>query len=88
MLYELFTSLTTSCPAYVRHMHYLYEAIAMRGRYRRNRKAWQPHLDNSRAYLLAAAELCKSKSSIAVYGAGLLLDSFIRSAIAVFNSAP
>ncbi|HTG01524.1 MAG TPA: class I SAM-dependent methyltransferase [Nitrospirota bacterium] len=78
MLYELFTSLTTSCPAYVRHMHYLYEAIAMRGRYHRNRKAWQPHLDNSRAFLLAAAERCKNKSSVAVYGAGLLLDVPLR----------
>jgi len=74
MLYEFYTSLTTSCPAYVRHMDYLYEVIAMRGRALRNREAWQPHLDNTRAFVLAAAEKCEKRTIVVIFGAGLLLD--------------
>ncbi|MBK8164772.1 MAG: class I SAM-dependent methyltransferase [bacterium] len=74
MLHEIFTYLTTPCPAYVRRMRYLYEIIAMRARYQRNRAAWQPHLENTRAFILAAAEQCEARDSVAVYGAGLLLD--------------
>ncbi len=74
MLHEIFTYLTTPCPAYVRRMRYLYESIALRGRHRRNRTAWRPHLENTRAFVLAAADRCGSTGSVAVYGAGLLLD--------------
>jgi len=74
MLYELFTSLTTSCPQYVRHMDYLHEAIAMRARYHRNQQAWQSHLDESRQVILAAAEKCHDRRKAVVLGAGLLLD--------------
>ncbi len=74
MLHELFTFLTTPCPAYARRLRYLHEAIATRARYHRHRRAWQPHLDRTRALLLAAAERCESRESVAVYGAGLLHD--------------
>jgi len=74
MLFELFTYLTTRCPQYVRHMDYLYEAIAMRGRYKRNRAAWQLHLENSRRFILSSAEKCSSRQKVVVLGAGLLLD--------------
>lgn len=85
MLYELFTSLTTSCPACVRDMNYLYEAMAMRGRHQRNREAWQPHLDNTRAFVLSAAERCANRSAVAVYGAGLLLDAPLEELAAMFQ---
>ncbi len=74
MLSELFTYLTTSCPPFVRHMDYLYEAIAMRGRYQRNRLAWQPHLEQSQKFILASAEKCRNRNTVVVLGAGLLLD--------------
>jgi hypothetical protein len=74
MLSELFTYLTTRCPQYVRHMDYLYEAIAMRGRYKRNRAAWQPHLENSRRFILSAVDKSKDRNKVVVLGAGLLLD--------------
>lgn len=74
MLHEIFTYLTTPCPAYVRRLRYLYEIIAMRARHQRNRAAWRPHLANTRAFVLAAAERCGNRDSVAVYGAGLLLD--------------
>jgi len=74
MFYELLAHLTTPCPQYVRHMDYLSEAIAMRGRYRRNRTAWQPHLDRTRQVVLSAAERTRNRGKVVVLGAGLLLD--------------
>ena len=74
MLYELFLHLTTPCSTHVRRMGYLDEAIAMRRRFRRNRTAWQPHLDNSRRFVLSAAEQCRNKSKVVILGSGLLLD--------------
>lgn len=74
MLHELLTHLTTPCPPHVRRLRYLYETIGLRARHRRHRRAWQPHLENSRAFVLAAADRCEHHGSVAVYGAGLLLD--------------
>ena len=74
MLHEILTYVTTPCPAYVRRMRYLFDIIALRGRYQRNRAAWRPHLENTRAFLLAAADRCERRDAVAVYGAGLLLD--------------
>ena len=74
MFYELFASITTSCPPYVRHMDYLHEAIALRGRYLRNKVSWEPHLERSRRSVLSAAGKCESREKVVVLGAGLLLD--------------
>jgi len=74
MLYELFAYLTTPCPQYVRHMDYLYEIIAMKSRYRRNRAAWQSHLDNTCRFVLSAAERCHHRNKAVLLGSGLLLD--------------
>jgi hypothetical protein len=74
MLDDLLTSLITPCSPYVRRMGYLDEAIAMRGRHRRHRVSWQPHLDNTRRFVLSAAERCRNRSRVAVLGSGLLLD--------------
>ncbi len=74
MLQELFLSLRTPCSPYVRHMGYLAETIAMQKRYQRNRAAWQPHLDLTRAFLLTCAERCEDRGSVVILGSGLLLD--------------
>ncbi|HEX9137184.1 MAG TPA: hypothetical protein VF905_09615 [Nitrospirota bacterium] len=74
MLSGLYTYLTTTCPQYVRHMAYLDEAIAMRGRYRRNGEAWRPHLEKTRRFILSVAEKCRNRNKAVVLGAGLLLD--------------
>jgi hypothetical protein len=55
-------------------MGYLDEAIAMRGRYRRNRASWQPHLENTRSFVLSAADRCRNRSTVVILGSGLLLD--------------
>ncbi|HWR73851.1 MAG TPA: hypothetical protein VN604_11835 [Nitrospirota bacterium] len=74
MLFDLFTSLTTPCPPYIRALGYLDEAVAMRRRYRRNQEAWQSHLDNTRRFVLSTAEKCRDRSKAVILGSGLLLD--------------
>ena len=74
MLHELFTYLTTPCEPSVRRMGYLYEAIALRGRYRRCRTDWNGHLDRSRHAILETAALCRSYGAAVILGSGLLLD--------------
>ncbi len=85
MLYELYTYLTTPCPEYVRHMDYLYEAIAMRGRHDRNRAAWQPHLEQTRKTILAAAEKSRIRNKVVILGSGPLLDVPLDELAAVFR---
>lgn len=74
MLLDLFTYLTTPCSPYIRRMGYLNEAIAMRDRYRRRRAAWQPHLDNTRQFVLSSADKCRNRNKLVIPGSGLLLD--------------
>jgi hypothetical protein len=74
MLRDLFTHLTTTCSPYVRRLGYLEETIAMRGRYRRNRTAWQPHLDKTCKFVLTVAEKVRDRNKVVVLGSGLLLD--------------
>jgi hypothetical protein len=85
MFYELYTYLTTPCPQYVRHMDYLSEAIAMRGRHRRNRIAWQPHLEQTRQAILSAAGKSRNRGKIVVLGSGLLLDVPLEELSAAFH---
>jgi hypothetical protein len=74
VLYDLVTSLTTPCSPYIRRMGYLSEAIEMRGRSRRHQAAWQPHLDNTRRFILSSAEKCRNRDKVVILGSGLLLD--------------
>ncbi|MBS1242576.1 MAG: hypothetical protein H6R44_331 [Nitrospirae bacterium] len=74
MLLDLFTYLTTPCSSFIRRMGYLNEAIEMRGRSRHNMVAWQPHLDNTRRFILSAAEKCRNRNKAVILGSGLLLD--------------
>lgn len=74
MFHDLFTNLTTSCSPYVRHLGYLDETIAMRGRYHRYKTAWQPHLDNTRRFIMAVANKVRNREKVVILGSGLLLD--------------
>ncbi len=74
MLPDLFTSLAVRCSPYVRYMGYLDEAIAMRRRHRKRSRAWQPHLDKSRRFVLSTAEKCTTRNKAVVLGSGILLD--------------
>jgi len=74
MLTELFAYLTTPCPRSVRRMGYLYEAVALRGRYRRCQAHWKDHLERSRRAVLEAAGTCRDHGAAVILGSGLLLD--------------
>lgn len=74
MLLDLFTSLATSCSPHLRALGYLNEARDMRRRVRRNHAAWRPHLNNTRRFVLSAAERCRNRDKVVVLGSGLLLD--------------
>ncbi|HMK60032.1 MAG TPA: hypothetical protein VK452_02665 [Dissulfurispiraceae bacterium] len=74
MISELLTYLMTPCPNYVRSMGYLYQAIALRGRYRRRRESWQRHLENTQQFIGRTAEKCRNRRRVVVIGSGILLD--------------
>ena len=86
MLLDLFTSLTTRCSPHIRGLGYLDETLAMRKRYRARRRAWQPHLDCSKQFVLAAAEKCKSRNRIVILGSGLLLDVPLAELASIFRT--
>jgi hypothetical protein len=85
MFSEFITSVTTRCPQYVRRMEYLYQAIALRGRYRRRRAGWQPHLDKTKEFILGAARKCQKRDKVVVLGSGLLLDVPIEALADIFH---
>lgn len=74
MIRELITYLSARCRPHVRSMGYLYEAIAMRERYGRHQPEWQHHIDNTKAFLLSAAERTSNKDKMIILGSGLLAD--------------
>lgn len=74
MLKELLTYFTNPCPKHIRHMGYLYEAIAMRERYRRNKASWLKHLENSKNFILTTSEKIQNRHKIIIIGSGLLFD--------------
>ncbi len=74
MLYEFYTYLTTNSPRYVRHLDYLHEIIAMRGRHKHQQTSWMPHLQNTRRFVLTTANRCQNRNKVVILGSGLLLD--------------
>jgi hypothetical protein len=74
MFAEIFEWLTTPCPRKARKLGYLREAIAIRARYKRHRKRWQPHLEASKAVIRAAMEFPGDKRPAVVLGSGALYD--------------
>lgn len=85
MFKEIITYMATPCQSHIRRMGYLYETIAMRERYKRNRSSWQPHLDKSRKAVLSAAKRIKNRNKIMVMGSGLLLDVPIDELSSIFK---
>ena len=66
-------------------MDYIHEIIAMKSRYRRNRAAWEPHLENTRRFVLSSAQKCRSRNRAVVLGAGLLLDVPLKELSSMFR---
>ncbi|KAA0681313.1 hypothetical protein [Roseomonas genomospecies 6] len=74
MLREAFEYLTTPCPPLARRYGYLAEALALGARYRRQRRAWAPHVDACRRFVQEAAEQVPRGGRALVAGSGLLIE--------------
>ncbi|MEZ0329748.1 MAG: hypothetical protein ABWK15_09400 [Dissulfuribacterales bacterium] len=74
MLREFLTHLLTPAPPHIKEMGYLHELIAISERHKRCRRAWQPHLDFSKDFILQAVNLCADRNKAVILGSGLLLD--------------
>jgi hypothetical protein len=85
MLSDLITSLTTPVSPALRGLGYLDEALDMRRRAKRNRQAWQPHLDRTRRFVLSSAEQCRDRGRAVILGSGLLLDVPLAELSALFG---
>ena len=66
--------LMTPVPRHLRTMGYVRELKALGARRSRCRAAWQSHLENTRALILEASELCEQKEKVLILGSGLLFD--------------
>ncbi len=86
MLYEWIEYLTTKSELHLKKMGYLHEFIALKYKYKRNRKAWKPHLNNTKKQIL---KLCESlngpKNSIILIGSGPLQDIPLRQLAKTFK---
>lgn len=85
MLAEWLSYLTTPCPKHLREMGYLREIIGTRSRYGRCRKAWEPHLQETKRAVLNAAAKTISKKKAVVLGSGLLYDVPLAELAAIFD---
>lgn len=74
MLAELFNYLRNPGSLFARELGYSKELIAIDARYKRNRKAWEPHLANSRKAMIDAVESCAIHNAVMILGGGLLFD--------------
>ena len=74
MIIEALEYALTPCPAWARRLGFLTEAVSLRARYRRCHKAWAAHVAECRRLALDAADLCAHHRSVAILGAGLLIE--------------
>jgi hypothetical protein len=66
-------------------MGYLYQSIALRGRYKRRKNSWQPHLDSTKVYISEVIRSCRKRGKVIVLGSGLLLDLPVAELSAAFD---
>ena len=74
MLREAFEYLITPCSPLARRFGYLAEAVALGARYRRQHRAWAPHVAACRRFVTQAAERAPSGGRALVAGSGLLIE--------------
>jgi len=74
LLVDLFEYATTPCSWRARSMGFLRSSLEVQSRYRRCRRAWEPHLARTRQAILDAAALAPGRRTAVIMGAGLLHD--------------
>ncbi len=85
MILELLEYLLTPCPPAARSMGFPASTIQVRTRYRRCKRVWAPHLQNTRNIILEAASRCPNRRKVAVLGSGLLYDIPLRELSLAFH---
>lgn len=86
MLAEVFEYLLTPCSLAARRLGYMTQAVGIRSRHRRVRRAWREHLERTRAFILEAASGADPSGPALVLGSGALLDIPLRELCARFPS--
>ncbi len=74
MIWEWWQHRTTPCPQWAREMGYLDGSIGLATRHRRCRKAWSPHLERCRSFMVESAIKCPHKKRAGILGSGWLYD--------------
>lgn len=74
MLREALEFLTTPCPPAARRFGYLAEAVALGARYRRQRRAWAPHVAACHHFIAEAAGRVPAGGRALVAGSGRLIE--------------
>jgi len=74
MILEFLEYWMTPCTSTAKAMGFLSSAIQVRARYRRCKRAWMPHIVQTRRVILDAVDRCRGRRKIVILGAGLLHD--------------
>ncbi|PWC32331.1 hypothetical protein [Azospirillum sp. TSO35-2] len=74
MLREAFQYLTTPCDPLARRFGYLAETVALGARYRRQRRAWAPHVAACHRFVEQAMQRVAPGGRALVAGSGLLIE--------------
>ena len=85
MLKELFNIFVPDCPPWARELGLEREHKEIAKRHNRVRAAWAPHLQASRAAVMAVAERCAKHEQALVIGAGDCLDVPVAELAAKFH---
>lgn len=85
VIFEFIEHCLTPCTWTARSMGFLTSTIQVRARYKRCRAAWQPHLERTRASILAAAGRAPGRRMAVLFGAGLPHDIPLRELAAEFE---
>lgn len=85
LLLDFLEYLTTPCSWRARSMGFLTSSLKVQARYRRCRRAWEPHLAQTRRVILDAAARCVERRKAVILGAGLLHDIPLRELSAMFR---
>jgi len=74
MIIEYLRFLTNPAPRSTKILGQLQETIALEARYKRSKKQWRPHLENSQEIIRGAAKQVSGNGEVIILGSGLLLD--------------
>ena len=85
MLREAFEYLTTPCPPLARRFGYLAEMVALGARYRRQRRAWAPHVAACHRFIEQAIQRVEPGGRALVAGSGLLIEVPLETLTARFD---